>query len=500
MRNALELVWIGATVAALAQLHAILGRLRPPPSADGPDWSQYFAAGWKLVHGIAEDYPRFRLPLYPWLVATLGETTSYQAAAEGLSLASVVGCVVLAAVLARLLGGPWAAAVAPWVALYAPALAASSRWSSQYAPFALLVGLGVTSAVVAAGTGRVGAAAAAGVVAGLGWAFDVRGATVAVLGALLVLGGMRGGWRAVLAPAAFVAAFTVGPWIQGHLEVIPRPDAGSLVLEQRAMTLDEVWQPLDPAVRAACAGSPRTHLPRLDGLTGPCGRASLASNAATLARTLPGGGWGALLLTGLAVLAGRGVRDRWTTAVALGGPIAAVLLAAAWLPALPQRYLLVFVVPFVVVAPVAVGRVLGRLGNVGDVVAAVVTGVALFTFVGRPAEAVQGDLRNATVRAAIAALADRTLGADGALLDCTPDGKVGLSMAPRHPPADPADLGEHARPATCRAWLREPTVTPAARLDRCEVAGHLSAGWRAAGAHDGLCLSTWGGAGASADR
>ncbi len=140
-------------LGAVARLLAAVRAAGSPPSPDGPDWNQYFAAGWKVTHGIAIDYPRFRLPLYPWLVATLGEARGYQAAAEALSLGAAAGCLLLAAVLARLLAGPWAAVAAPWLALLAPALFASAQWSSEYAPLAFCVGLALTLGAATARTG-----------------------------------------------------------------------------------------------------------------------------------------------------------------------------------------------------------------------------------------------------------------------------------------------------------------------------------------------------------
>lgn len=480
-------------LGAVARLLAAVRAAGSPPSPDGPDWNQYFAAGWKVTHGIAIDYPRFRLPLYPWLVATLGEARGYQAAAEALSLGAVAGCLLLAAVLARLLAGPWAAVAAPWLALLAPALFASAQWSSEYAPLAFCVGLALTLGAATARTGHPALALAGGLAGGLALAVDVRGASaVAVAAALTAVGSRRPG-RAGLAVVLFAAGAALSPALQARLAVIPMPAADSLVLEQRQLALDEVWQPLPAAVKAACAGTPRDRLPQATELGEGCVRASFRSNAGVLGATLPGGAVGALGLALMSALAAAGWRGRATCALAHGGPLLAGLLAAGLLPELPQRYLLVYAVPFACLAPAAAGLLLARLGRVGSALAVIAACAAVVQGARVPLRAGRIDAHNADRRAAVARLVEVALPAGGTLLDCSMDAKVGLSLAPRFAPADPLLLGEMVPPAACRAWAEAPPARPLARVDDCARGLLLGAGWSEVGRHDGLCVTAWGG-------
>lgn len=483
-------------LAAVARLLTAVGGAGAPPSPDGPDWNQYFAAGWKVMHGVATDYPRFRLPLYPWALATFGEERGYQAAAEALSLGAVAGCLLLAAVLARLLAGPWAAMAAPWLALVAPVLFASAQWSSEYAPLAFCVGLALALGTATARTGHPALALAGGLAGGLALAVDVRGASAVALAAALTGVGLRRPARAALAVVLFAAGAALPAALQTRLAVIPMPAADSLVLEQRQLALDEVWQPLPTAVRAACAGTPRDRLPRAAELLDDCARASFRSNAGVLGATLPGGAGGALGLALTAALAAAGWRGRATAALALGGPLLAGLLAASLLPDLPQRYLLVYVVPFACLAPAAAGLLLARLGRVGSALAVMAACAAVVHGARSPLRAGRIDAHNADRRAAVARLVEAALPAGGTLLDCSMDAKVGLSLAPRFAPADPLLLGEMVPPAVCRAWAAAPPSTPTARVDDCARGLLLGGGWREVGRHDGLCVTAWIGPGA----
>jgi hypothetical protein len=448
----------------------------------GPDWHQYFMATWKLARGVTQDYPVFRLPLYPWVLGVLGARTGYSPAAVFLSSLSCLTLVGAAALLARALAGRWAGALA---AVAVPSVATtleSTRWAAQYPFLAALTGLGLAAGAAAVRWPGLAWPALAGLGSGLCWVTDGRGLVVVVLAAVLVLLGTRRGVRGWAGPLLFALGAAVGPAAQWGLQVVPRPSTTWLLQFQRGQTLDDIQRSSLSDLAQVC-GQGFLAVEPLRAMGDSCGRALLAHNFGGIGPELPCGVGLSVAGLLLALAPGRaGWRGVAASGVVFGGTAVALAFAAS-LALLPGRYVLQFAAPAAALLPVALVRLSQTAPRGRSVVPwLAVAGAAWLLVVGPrlpptrpgPVEVVRARLL-AEVRARVAP--------EDQLLDCSHNLKVEVALLPAIHHPDPAAFGEAPDPGRCQRWARGPDPGEGARWlitdqDRM-LAGVMGREWHA---------------------
>ncbi len=226
-----ELPWILGVLLGLVLLLVLHGAFQPVASPTGADWWEYRLSAHVLQHPEhAHYYPPWRATLYPVLLGELGEALGYALATTLISSSAVLLMVLGAAFTARVLAGPWAGAAAALGVALMPMHAFAVHWTNPYPLIGGLCALGVAAAVAAARWPRWPWYAAAGLLAGLGWATDSRGALLVPLCLALVAVAPRGrlgaSWKKrALALAIAAACIVPGRALERSLAVKPASSA-----------------------------------------------------------------------------------------------------------------------------------------------------------------------------------------------------------------------------------------------------------------------------------
>lgn len=330
----------------------------------GYGWPGYVINAWSAFHGIDAGYDAFRQPMHGWLLGALGEQLgSYPHAAVIVSSLSVGAMVLAAGLIAGQLGGPWAGGLAAASLAMVAQSAAAARAANHYPLQSGLAGMAVALALISArreGRGGWGAAALAGLLAGMAVAVDSRMAFyAAIAGAMLVVSARPG---RVL---SFAALAWIGPRL-GDALVLPEqpmmPTAHVMAL-QRPVLLRWARDSRDPAMVEACASADPSALPSLAGLQTPCAQAMWNYNVSEM---FPSHFLFGVPITVAAVAVAllgwalsRSWRDGLLGGLWLGGTAAVLVVQALWVP-LPDRYLVPWAVPLATAVPIAIGRLPGR--------------------------------------------------------------------------------------------------------------------------------------------
>ena len=431
-----------------------------PPT--GHAWQDYLAEAWWLIHDQFPKKETWRDPLYMTLVGVIGEAfLDYGSAAVLVSAGSALALIAGSALGARALAGPWAGVVAAFCAASIPSVGLSVRWATIYTLLAGASSLTVGLALALARWPRLGLAAATGLVGGLAWATDGRGALVLPMAALCVALATwrRPGPTRVLLPLLFAAGLGLKPWADAQLRVVPVIPFEQRMEEQREVGLRWVSTSNDPEMKAACQGEPKFELPNPDALTRPCAREVLRHNLSwILPNHWPAPGWAIVLgFVGL-LLPGRH-RGSWLDAVAfVGGLGACWLFVALWVP-MPTRYVLQFLGPLALVAPAGVFRHLGRLPRLPRAAILPLVAAAACVWVTgwvRPSVG-EGlpELRTTAFEREDAALSvvEQVMGPDDLWLDCSLL-RLSVSHLPTvHHDGEPMFAPEGKR---CLAWIQDP--------------------------------------------
>jgi MFS family permease len=484
--------------AALVLLAAVVWlRLRGAPGfpvdhaalPDGSDWPQYLAAAHVMAGdhdpGLLAAWPDWRKALYPWL---LGLGVRAGAPREAALVLGWVGVVALAAgtwLSARVLAGRVAAAVAVGFAVAPAMMGHAPGWMTPYPLLggAVALALGLAAWGARSQDAAVALSVAAGAVAGVAWALDVRGALAAVGGGAVLAGSCAVAWRrawsgrararAVLPVVAFLLAVLPAPVVERSVALTRLPAPGEStrearqplplqLLAQARVGRDEIAARGPAAVRAACpvleVGAPGA-VPGWSELRAAadlrCARALVAHNLAALGDDgeLPAVGW--WILPALAVLLaprrrGDGAGLRGVAAAVVGVPWLGALAGAAW-TLFPDRYLLVVLGPLA--AGVAAGgacigaRLGGAVGSRAALAVAVLGGL-----LGPEPRPRAVPSRNGA--AARAWLSSRVTPGD-AWMDCAMLGLGALDLPRRTHPAPYNLYGSDAH--ACAAWVSDPT-------------------------------------------
>ena len=433
----------------------------------GPDWHQYFMAAWKLSLRSAVDYPEFRMPLYPGLIAWLGRSMGYGQASLIMSSVGMVLVVLAAALLTRALTGPWAAGLAALSVPMVATNAEATRWASQYPVFAAITGLALACGAALVRWPRWPLALAAGALAGLAWATDARGDAMALAAGLLVLLAVTSPgrwWQRGLRPLLFALGASLGPLLQLNLQVIPRPISAYLFQFQRQMAIEEIQSQQVAGLHDVCNLAFLKEASLSTAWQHPCGQTLFSHNFAEYAMELPFGLWlsiGAALLVLLP--GGRGWRGVLAAGLALAPPLAALALAATLID-VPDRYVVQFAAPLAALVPVAIWRCCRTVlppSWAWAVSTGVTMGAGLYLLAmgppsGRSVQPLTVLRPVQQVRAALAGDVQQIVASEDLLLDCTHDLRVEVSLLPHIHHPDPPAFREAPDVGGCRDWAIEP--------------------------------------------
>ena len=459
-----ELPFVGGLLGGVLLLWLRGGLLVLDGSVAGYHWPEWLHNAWHVVHGRWDRMSGFRKPLHGYLVGMLGELTGYDNAAIFVASVSSLVMLVSAAVLARVLAGPAAGGLAAVTLAAVPLVANATHWGNGYPLLAATTGAALAgSALLAAHPSRrTLALAAATTIAAL--ASEDRGMLVVpwVLGmtawALRAPGRPRVAWFLLAA----VLATTVPPAIDyglGH-----RAPFALSATDKRIAQKDVVYRWLqiepDPDLVAACATIrlEETLEPAL--FQTPCAAAVLHYNSATIAPKATFYSGFALLLGLCGWLVSPRPRRQLVQLGAVTGGAAWLVFATA--TPMPHRYILQFVVPLVVVVPVAVGR-LGALAGPGwrgwGVSTAVCLGVGVWGWLADPHDRnglwqrTRGDW-SAPEWVDDAQLVRAHVPVDERVLDCIDHG-INSAVLPDHVVGPAPFLSPD--PGFCVDWIAHPT-------------------------------------------
>ena len=459
-----ELPFVGGIVGGAGLLWLRGGLFVLDGTVSGYHWPEWLHNAWHVVHGRWDRMSGFRKPLHGYLVGMVGELTGYDDSA--VLLASVSGVVMLlsAALIARVLAGPAAGGLAA-VTLGAVPLAANAiHWGNGYPLLAASTGAALAGAVLLAAhpSRRTLALATTTAIAAL--ASEDRGVLVLpwVMGmtALALRSRARPSMRWFLV-AAFLVAL-VPPAIDvglGH-----RAPFALSATEKRIAQKDVVyrWLQIEPDAElvSTCASIAQAETLEPAFFRTACARAVLAYNSRTVAPRATFFSGTAMVLGLLCwLLAPRPRRALVWTGGLCGG--AAWLFFASATP-MPHRYILQFVVPLVIVVPVAAGRI-GWIAGHGwrgwSVSTLVCIGVGVWGWMADPHDRnglwqrTRGDWSKAEW-AEEAALVRTHVPPDERVLDCLDHG-INSAVLPDHVVGPAPFLTPD--PGFCVDWIAHPT-------------------------------------------
>ncbi len=447
-----EAPWLLALPAGLGLLVAA-GAWDTGVGMRGYGWPGYVRNAWAYAAGQTGQLDVLRGTLHGAALGHLGELLgSYSAAAITIASASATLLLVSTALIARLLGGPWAGALAALTLPLAPRVATSAQWANSYPLLSAMGAAAVAAALLAARRPGLLPALAAGALMGAAHAADSRAILLAPTVLVLVAVGVwrgRGPTRWLLLPLVIGGAL-VGPTIDRALAPHRRPSPnwqGKLRL-QRPVVERWVRVTRDEALLRDCRDVPRAGFLTPWFLTTPCAHAVFSEN---VRRRLVGHvplGVGALLLSLVLARPGRRRFEGVVVLVTWGG---VVVMQCALTP-MPDRYLLQHAAALSALPAAGLLRLSlspRRWGGMGVAAAA-----ALWVWRGDPAGrgAFDSDRSGYAQYQRDAAAVLSAVGGSGFLLDCG-DRFIELSALPRRLHRGPPTLRADDAAERCLNWI-----------------------------------------------
>ncbi len=371
-REAPWLVAVGAVCAA------IMGAIPALNHPWGSNWPMYFEAAHFFWDPTAA-YFGWRPPLYPLLLATLGEPLGYVRAGHLIAQGSMLIVVAASGLFARLMAGVGVSVIAVLSIPLLQCAVEGAMWTNMYPPAAACFALAAAAAALVWRRPGLGTALLAGVLAGLAWRINHLGLVALPMGlGMCVLGAAaarnRGLWLGLplLFSVGVGGAASADAWIVEHWGV-PQESLGEQVLQRRREELERIASgQADPTRFSACT-DPEPKPLNVSELTNECGQQFVSANYGTLraedcAPNLPTLMW----LLPLVFLP-RPMRPSWRDSAAsilvFGGPIGAFLVAAAW-TSYAEKYAISFLPMMTLLVPLALSRALGWAGRAIDRIAA----------------------------------------------------------------------------------------------------------------------------------
>ena len=458
-----ELPWLVVAGIAAAGLLAAIPTLNHPW---GSNWPMYFEAA-RYFWDPSAAYFGWRPPLYPLMLATLGQGMGYVEAAHLIAQASMVVVVFGSGWIARMCVGRGGAMLASLSVPLMQCAVEGAMWTNMYPPAAALLTLAAALGVALYRRPGLVLALAAGVAAGLAWRLNHLGLVAIPLGMGMAVLGARSWLRLALLPVLFglgvSTTVALDTWIVDRWSV-PQEGLADQVIQRRREELERIASgQVERAQFSACTQlEPRPlNWPEL---TNACARQFIDANHGTLraedcAPPLSVLAW-LLPLCLLPSARRRSWRDSAASVLLFGGPLGAFLVAAAW-TSYAEKYVISFLSVMVLMAPLAFDRAGGWLGRLIDrvdlgralgLIAAVVWVINIWP----GAQALRADAPNIqrdweTVSGDVAAWARTSMGEDDLLIDCVPL-NVDLVILPKT-----ANIIEGiGTEADCIAWVAKP--------------------------------------------
>lgn len=324
----------------------------------GFDWERYLRESWAYANP-GTMMSTWLEPLYPWLLANIGDTFGWAWAGSLISSVAFVGMVLGAGLIGRALGDTWSGGAAAMALPLTPQLVAGARWVNMYPLLAAGTAVGMGGAIAFARWPKWPWLVVAGLGTGLAWGVDTRTVTLipgVVLLVLLGLQGVRGWGRRALFLLLFVGGLGFGPWSHSNFRVIEREAAVDVAVTLRGIVLTTLEQGPNLVLRSACQGE-RAVLIHPAGLLTPCAVALEDDNAQRLRENLPFGLWLTLLALPWACLPGLGGRRRLFIAfLAVVPPLVSTWAMSRWIILTP-RYLMPIAPLAAAIVPVALVQI-----------------------------------------------------------------------------------------------------------------------------------------------
>jgi len=334
---------------------------------EGYGWSGYVINAWQYAQHIPQSYDRIRGLLHGATLGFLGEwMDSYADAAILISSVSLFAIIASAGLMARLMAGPWAGALAAMSLPLVDRMAITARWANNYPMLAVTTSLSVAVALACARRPSRSLALATGLVLGLAASVDGRGIVVAPLAAALVgLAALRAGWRSgwSLLPLLFIGTLVkpgVAHWVDA-------PDNREISFEEKLKIQRPVvdrWINFitDDTVQDHCGQLPQSTLLTTDFIATACAWEILQFNFTVRIKShLPFGLAATLCALPLFLLPGRRRwRDVGEGGLVLIGFVGPLILLSMFTP-MADRYIIQFGLLYAIIVPIGVMRLIGCL-------------------------------------------------------------------------------------------------------------------------------------------
>ena len=176
----------------------------------GSDWGHYFTVAeyiWEPKDGLA--YPDFRKPYFGWVLGGLGQWLGFFPAAQIIGRISMLVMVFSAALLGWALAGRWAGLAACFIVPLMPLTMDGALWVNHYPLLGAVTGLSVASAAMSTRSNHLCWPMLAGLMGGVAYALDMRGAIALPIAICLVgLGRASLGWIGVAKGFASIAVLS----------------------------------------------------------------------------------------------------------------------------------------------------------------------------------------------------------------------------------------------------------------------------------------------------
>lgn len=461
-----ELPWLVVAAIAAAALLAAIPFLNHPW---GSNWPMYFEAA-RYFWDPSAAYFGWRPPMYPLLLATMGQEVGYVQAAHWIAQASMVVVVFASGWLARMCVGRGGAMLATLSLPLLQCAVEGAMWTNMYPPAAALLTLSAALSVTLYRRPGIVLALIAGLMAGMAWRLNHLGLVAVPLGLGMAVLGARSLTRLALLPVLFGVGISgsvaLDTWIIDHWNV-PQEGLTDQVIQRRREELDRIASgQVERAQFSACTQLEAQPL-NLPELTNACALQFIEANHGTLRAEDCAPSLGVLAwLVPLCLLPSarrRSWRDCAASVLIFGGPLGAFLVAAAW-TSYAEKYVISFLGMMVLMAPMAFDRLGGWLGRLVDhvdlgrmlgLVAATVWVVNIWP----GASALRADAPNIqrdweSVAGEVAAWASTSMVDTDLLIDCVPL-NIDLVILPKS-----ANIieGVSTEP-DCVAWVANPPAS-----------------------------------------
>jgi hypothetical protein len=242
-------------------------------------------------------------------------------------------------------------------------------WTNMYPPAAAALSLAIALSVALKRWPSVGLALVAGVGAGVAWRINHLGLVAVPLSLGMAALGARNKRQLLLMPLALSLGIgsmvAIDQWVVERWNV-PQESLSDQVIQRRHEELSRIKAGSSgPASFEACTDFEAKAL-NISDLTNTCGQQFVAANYGTLQAedcvpSLPTLMW-LLPLALLPCPRRRSWREVAESVLIYGGPIGAFLVAAAW-TSYAEKYIISYLAPMVLIAPMAFDRLGGWLGR-----------------------------------------------------------------------------------------------------------------------------------------